>query len=37
MEEYRQEVEQLTDMIENYKELLARGDEIVGSLCDQRQ
>lgn len=32
--EYRQEVEQLTDTIESYKELLLRGDEIVSALYD---
>lgn len=33
LREYRQEVEYLTETIENYKELLLRGDEIVGELC----
>lgn len=37
LEEYRTEVQHLTETIDNYKELLARGDEIVGTLYDQRQ
>jgi hypothetical protein len=37
LEDNRCEIEELMDTVENYKELLLRGDEIVGTLYDERR